>query len=65
MGPVTVLPGGTFAPGNSPGTITVASRLGRGSIFTVVLPTAKEPSHAPEPSIADAAELTETVDDRS
>jgi two-component system, OmpR family, sensor kinase len=46
------------------GTIAVASRLGRGSIFTVVLPTAKEPSHVPEPPVADVHELTETVDDR-
>jgi signal transduction histidine kinase len=46
------------------GTITVASRLGRGSIFTVVLPTAKSPSRAPEQLSADEPELSETADDR-
>jgi two-component system, OmpR family, sensor kinase len=46
------------------GTITVASRLGRGSIFTVVLPTAKDPSPAPERP-AEESELTEAADDRS
>jgi signal transduction histidine kinase len=38
------------------GTITVQSRLGRGSIFTVVLPVAAAPSPVTEVPAADAAE---------
>jgi signal transduction histidine kinase len=38
------------------GTITVQSRLGRGSIFTVVLPVTPVPPSAPEAPATDAAE---------
>jgi signal transduction histidine kinase len=43
------------------GTISVASRLGRGSIFTVILPTAKEPS-APTEQGAEEPEVSEATD---
>jgi signal transduction histidine kinase len=43
------------------GTITVQSRLGRGSIFTVVLPVTPAPSSVPEVPVTDAAEA-ETAD---
>src|SRR5262245_48404694 len=43
------------------GTITVASRLGRGTIFTVVLPTAKEAEGATESSPSEA-EVTGAAD---
>ncbi|HEY9227197.1 MAG TPA: HAMP domain-containing sensor histidine kinase, partial [Gemmatimonadaceae bacterium] len=43
------------------GTLTVASRLGRGSIFTVVLPTAKEPTPPTDVAAAEAA-VSEAAD---
>jgi two-component system, OmpR family, sensor kinase len=43
------------------GTIGVQSRLGRGSIFTVVLPTAADPSATSEP-LASAVEVSESAD---
>jgi len=46
------------------GTIGVQSRLGRGSIFTVVLPTAADASATPEPLVngANAVEVSESAD---
>jgi signal transduction histidine kinase len=43
------------------GTLSVASRLGRGTMFTVILPTAKEPETPHEPA-SDEAEVTEAAD---
>jgi signal transduction histidine kinase len=43
------------------GTITVQSRLGRGSVFTVILPTAVDAAAASE-SVADAVEVPGTAD---
>jgi signal transduction histidine kinase len=43
------------------GTITVASRLGRGTIFTVVLPTAKEPEASTESAVSEVG-ATEVAD---
>jgi signal transduction histidine kinase len=43
------------------GTITVASRLGRGTIFTVVLPTAKEPEASTESAVSEVG-ATEAAD---
>jgi signal transduction histidine kinase len=43
------------------GTIGVQSRLGRGSLFTVVLPTAADTSATPE-SIANAVEVSESAE---
>ena len=43
------------------GTISVVSRLGRGTMFTVMLPTAKEPEALHEPASVEA-EVTEAAD---
>jgi signal transduction histidine kinase len=43
------------------GTISVVSRLGRGTMFTVILPTAKELETSHEPA-SDEAEVTEAAD---
>jgi signal transduction histidine kinase len=43
------------------GTIGVQSRLGRGSIFTVILPTVVDTSASPE-SVADAVEVPGAAD---
>ena len=43
------------------GTISVQSRLGRGSVFTVILPTAIDPSPSGE-ATTDAVEVSESAD---